>query len=64
MGRCDVCSGGCEAVCDLGVLTETKLQVSDFKPQELANTAWAGATFVQADAKLFAFSTGTEPELQ
>ena len=42
------------AVCGLGMGTEGGLQVGDFKPQELANTTWAFATFVQADAKLFA----------
>ena len=36
----------------------------DFKPQELANTAWAVATVVQADAKLFATWHGTDAELQ
>ena len=54
MGICDGRSGGCEAVCDIGICTDAKLQIGDLKPQEFANTAWAVATFVPADAKLFA----------
>ena len=36
-------------------------RMGDFKPQELANTAWAFATLGQADARLFA-ALATEAE--